>query len=74
MNTVLNRRIGGEQFDRSFAWAAGFALATACTTLVLKALPDLGLVVSGVLIGSLAVAWVVLGRFVPVRSADKQHL
>jgi hypothetical protein len=74
MKTLLQTRIGGNKFDRAFGWAAGFALLTACTTLVLKAFPNLGLAVSGLLVGGIGLAWVVLGTFLPVRSADKPPL
>ena len=68
MKSVLSARVGGERFERALSWTVGFGLLTACTTLTLKALPDLGLLVSGILIGGLGLSWVVLARFAPLRA------
>jgi hypothetical protein len=54
-----------EMTARRFAWGVGFVLLSACTALVLKALPSLG-PWSGIgIVASVALAWVVLGWTLP---------
>ena len=58
-------RVTPARLDHWLAWSAGFLLQAACTALVLKALPSLGLPVSYVLVYGLASAWLVLGLLSP---------
>ncbi len=61
MRTLLNRHIMSEMAARRFAWGASFGIATVCTTLVLKMLPDFNVWGSIGLVCCIASAWVVLG-------------
>ena len=61
MRRLLVMRLTGARFDIGFAWVAGFLLLVACTTLVLKVLPELSLLRSMVLVVAVSAAWLVIG-------------
>jgi hypothetical protein len=65
MKRLLSWRVSSDATARRCAWGAGFLLLAACTTLVLKMLPEFGVWSSIGLIGSVALAWVVLGAQLP---------
>jgi hypothetical protein len=65
MRQLLALRITSERLDRYLSWAAGFGILVVCTTVVLKALPELGLATSCLVIGSLGLGWMVLGHLAP---------
>jgi hypothetical protein len=65
MRRLLHRQVLAETTARRLSWGAGFLLLSACTTLVLKALPEFGLGGAVGLVASVALAWVVLGWQLP---------
>jgi hypothetical protein len=65
MVKLLRRHVMSELAARRFAWATAFVLGAACTTLVLKMLPELGVWASIGLVSGAALAWVVLGTQLP---------
>jgi hypothetical protein len=65
MKRLLRWRVASELTARRLAWVAGFLLLSACTALVLKALPDFGPWSSIALVSCVALAWVVIGAQLP---------
>jgi hypothetical protein len=65
MVKLLRRHVLPELAARRFAWGAAFVLGAACTALVLKMVPELGVWASIGLVYAVALAWVVLGTQLP---------
>src|SRR5262249_32526322 len=66
MIKLLRRHVMSELAARRFVWGAAFVLGAACTTLVLKMLPEFGVWDSIGLVSGVALAWVVLGTQFPL--------
>ena len=56
MIKLLRRHVMSELTARRFAWGAAFVLGAACTTLVLKMLPEFGVWASIGLVSGVALA------------------
>jgi hypothetical protein len=65
MIKLLRRHVMSDLAAGRFAWGAAFVLGAACTTLVLKMLPQFGVWASIGLVSGVALAWVVLGTQFP---------
>ena len=65
MIKLWRRHVMYELAARRFAWGAAFVLGAACTTLVLKMLPEFSVWASIGLVSGVALAWVVLGTQFP---------
>jgi len=65
MMKVMRQQVLSEMAARRFGWAGGFVVLATCTALVLKALPEFGVVASVGLVSAIALAWMVVGSQLP---------
>ena len=65
MYRFLTRRVTSPALDERLGWVVGFLFLVACTTLMLKMLPTLGLLTSTVLVLCVSAGWLVIGWEVP---------
>ena len=65
MKPFLHWHVVSEMAARRFIWCAACVLRAACTSLVLKMLPEFGVWTSTGMVSGLALAWVVVGTQFP---------
>jgi hypothetical protein len=73
MKRLLAWHVLSEMTVCRVAWFAAFALGATCTTLVLKMLPEFGVLASVVLVSSVALAWIATRHAVTANGRSEQN-